>query len=305
MKVSIVGCGRVGSAAAFCLVARAVADEIVLVGSDRSRTAGDALDLLHASAFVGTNTVIAGEVADSADSDILVITASVAPEFTDTRSSAVAENARLFSDLIPRLATLSPRCVMVVVTNPLDVMTYVALRQSKLDWRRVIGTGTLVDTARFRALLGDAWNIHTNDVRAYMLGEHGDTQFPALSVASAGGVRFRADDPTVAAAAGGARLAGYEVVRQKGYTNYAIAMAVSMIVEAIAGDARTVLPLSVLVGGDGGFLSGVPEVCLSLPCVVGRGGVLRILPIDLNAAEIAQFRRSAAAVRAMIDSVEM
>lgn len=298
MKVSIIGAGRVGSAAAFALVARSSATQVVLVGEDARTTHGDACDLLHAGAFVRPTQVTSGSPADTAGSDVVVVTASVPVPVADDRRSGLAANARMLRGLVPALSAASPQAVFVIVTNPVDVMTYVALRASGLPWQRVVGTGTLIDTARFRALLGEAWNIHTNDVRAYMLGEHGDTQFPAVSVASAGGVRFRGDDPTVAASAEAARLGGYQVVREKGYTNYAVAMAVTMVVEAVAADAGTVLPLSVLVNG---YLD-VSDVCVSLPCVIGRSGVRRILPVDLNDAEAAQFRRSAAAVRAAIDA---
>jgi L-lactate dehydrogenase len=299
MKVAIIGAGRVGSATAFALVARASVAELLLVGENEQQTHGDALDLLHASAFVRPAQVSNGRLGDVAGCDVIVVTASLPPTVVDDRRSGMQANANLLRRIIPALGRSNPGAVFLIVTNPVDVMTTVAVRAAGLPWQRVIGTGTLVDTARFRALLGEAWNIHTNDVRAYMLGEHGDTQFPALSVASAGGVRIRTDDPTVATAAEEARLAGYRVVRAKGYTNYAVAMSIAMIVEAIAADAGTVLPVSVLVDG---YL-GVSDVCISLPCVVGRAGVRQILRVDLNDAEAEQFRRSAEAVRAAVDSV--
>lgn len=297
MKLSVVGCGHVGSAVAFAAVARGVARELVLVDTDRRRAHGEACDLLHASAFVRPTHVVAGDVPDTAGSDVVVVSAAVA-DTSGTRTATLRENARLYAELVPRLRSASPGALFVCVSNPVDVLTYLAIRVGGVEPRLAVGTGTLIDTGRFRALLSESWRIHADDVRAYMLGEHGDTQFAALSVASAGGVRFRQDDATVIAAAEAARRAGYEVVAEKGYTNYAIALATTLILEAVAGDTHTVLPLSVLVEG----FHGVSDVCLSLPVVVGRRGVERVLPVDLSVDELASLRRSAETVRTLIDA---
>jgi L-lactate dehydrogenase len=296
MKVSVIGCGHVGSTIAFAAVARGIARELVLVDTDDRRAHGEACDLLHASAFVRPMHVVAGPVDATVGSDVVVITAAI-PTTANSRTAVLKENARLFAGLVPRLKGLSPGAVFVIVSNPVDVMTWLAIRRGGIDPSRAVGTGTLIDTGRLRALLSEAWEIHADDVRAYMLGEHGDTQFPALSVASAGGVRFREHDDFVTRAAEDARQAGYRVVSEKGYTNYAIAMATVLILEAIAGDTRAVLPLSVLVRGQ----FGVSDVCLSLPVVVGRSGVQKVLAVDLSDEEAEKFRTSARAVRAMID----
>lgn len=300
MKASVIGCGRVGSAVAFSLIARGDLSELVMVGQPAEQAHGDAYDLLHASAFVRPTNIIAGEIAASVGSDVVVVTASAPnPSYTD-RAADLARNVQLYRSLIPQLAALSPGAVFVIVTNPVDAMTWTAIESAALDWRRALGTGTLVDTARFRALLGEAWHIHANDIRAYILGEHGATQFPWLSAASAGGVRFREDDPVVRTAAAEAQIAGHRIAREKGFTNYAIAMATAMIVEAIANDSNAVLPVSVKIDG----IAGVSGVCLSVPAVIGRGGIKQVLPIELTPAEQDKFRASASAVRAIIDSVQ-
>ena len=299
MKISVVGMGRVGAATAFALVARGVPHDLVLVGRTRERTTGDAFDLLHASALVRPMRVVAGGAADTAGSDLIVLAVSAGPDDPAKGRHALAgPNARLLREIVPPLAESSPSAVFVVVTNPVDVCTYVAWKASGLPPGRVMGTGTLIDTMRFRALLSRETGINPGDVRAYILGEHGETQFPALSVASAGGVRFEPRDSTVRAFAEEARQGGHVVARSKGYTNFAVALAATSICEAVAHDARTVLPVSTLVDG----YRGVSDVCLSLPCVVGRRGVEKVLAIDLDDEESAMFRRSAAAIREAVDA---
>lgn len=299
MKISVVGMGRVGGALAFALVVRAIPHELVVVGRSREKVLGDARDLLHAAALVRPMKVLAGEVADTADSDIILLAASASGAGQGDRLALADDNARLFREIVPPLARASPNAVIVVLSNPVDICTYVALRASGFPPGRVLGTGTLIDTARFRALLSRDIGINTQDIRAYILGEHGESQFPALSVASVGGMRLKSEGVDVRALAEQARCGGHEVAREKGYTNYAVALSATLICQAIADDARTVLPVSTLVAG---FL-GVRDVCLSLPCVVGRDGVERILPVDLDEDEAGRLRRSASVLRATLDRV--
>jgi L-lactate dehydrogenase len=299
MKISVIGTGRVGGATAFALVARGIPHELVLVGRTREKALGDAQDLLHASAFVRPMRVVAGDAAETAGSDVVLLAVSAGDESRADRMAAAGANARLLREVVPPLADASPGAVFVVLTNPVDVCTYVTLRASAFPPGRVLGTGTLIDTARFRVLLSRETGINTQDIRAYILGEHGESQFPALSVASAGGVRFAPGDEAVRAFAEEARLGGHRVMEYKGYTNYAVALSAAVICGAIADDARVVLPVSTLVDG----YQGVRDVCLSLPCVVGRRGVARVLSVDLDDSEAALFRRSAAVIRDAIDRV--
>jgi L-lactate dehydrogenase len=301
VKISIIGVGKVGSALAFALVTKGLCEQLVLVGRTRASTLGDAHDLMHASAFVRPLNVIAGTIADSRRSDIIIFTVSAPMADTSSRLSVARQNAKLYRRLIPKIAKLSPKAILIVVANPVDLMTYVTLQASSFPPSRVIGTGTLLDTARFRALLSQHSGINVFDLRAYILGEHGDSQFPALSVASAGGMRFDEHDATVLGCFKAARQGGYQVVRHKGYTNYAIALATTLIVETIAGDLRAVAPVSVLIDG---FL-GVRDVCLSMPCVLGRSGVTRVLPVELNEREASAFQSSAALLRNVIDDLKL
>lgn len=298
MKISVVGVGKVGTAAAFALVTRGVPHDLVLVGRTKDRAIGEAHDLLHASALIRPMRIVSGDAADTAGSDVIVLAVSAA-DLTANRLDAAVPNARLLREVVPPLAEKSPNAVFVVLTNPVDVATYVTLKASGFAPGRVLGSGTLLDTARLRALLSRQTGINAVDIRAYVLGEHGDSQFAALSVASVGGIRIDPADPAVRAAVNEARGGGYEVARHKGYTNHAVAVSAALICEAIADDARTVLPVSTFVDG---FL-GVRDVCLSLPCVVGRGGVSRVLSVDLSDAEAAEFRHSAGVIRGVLDRV--
>ncbi|CAN5300622.1 lactate/malate dehydrogenase family protein [soil metagenome] len=295
MKVTVVGIGKVGSTLAFALSLRRFVTELVLVGRSADRARGEALDLQHAQAFVeAPGQITAGGVPESAGSDVIALCASIPMDpAMDDRLTLGPHNVALFRELVPPLAAASPCAVLVVVSNPVDVLTFATQELSGFPTSRVMGTGTFVDSARFRHLLSTEVGIHPDDLRAYVLGEHGASQFPAMSVALAGGEKIE-DNAHRRQLIAATVQAGLEVFRLKGFTNYAIAMAAAAVIEAVALDERHTIPLSVRVDG---FL-GVSDVCLSLPVVVGRGGVKRILHPELTAAEADQFRRSAEVVRA-------
>lgn len=299
MKISIIGTGRVGSAIAFAVVLRRLADELVLVGRTPASGEGDAADLMQASAFTHQMVVRAGAVPDVRGSDIVIITASETPKFAD-RLALTEANSKLFHELVPKLLEAAPNALFIVVTNPVDVMTYVTVKLAGklvgLPPERVIGTGTLIDTGRYRTLLAERVGIATNDIRAYVLGEHGQSQFAALTVASAGGQRFDSADPMNRELADRARNEGDRVYKAKGYTNFAIASATAMLLEGIVRNTREVFPVSTLLTD----YYGVSDVCLSVPAVVGREGILRTLKIDLSPEEVDQLRASAQVVKAAI-----
>jgi L-lactate dehydrogenase len=298
MKISVVGVGKVGSTVAFALSQRNCVHEMVLVGRDRASTIGDALDIAHAQSFVEVPTrVTAGTLADTANSDILVVCASIAtPPLMADRAALGPGNVRLMRELLPPLAQHSPRAILVMVSNPVDALTYYAIEFTGFPAGRVLGAGTLIDSARLRHELSLELRIHSNDLRAYILGEHGGSQFAAMSCATAGGEAID-DTPERRALIARVVRAGLEIFNYKGHTNYGIALAATAIVEAIALDTKHTMPVSVAVDG---FL-GVKDVCLSLPVVVGRGGVERILRPQLNETEANAFRTSAAAVRKQIE----
>jgi L-lactate dehydrogenase len=294
MKISLIGTGRVGSTLAFQLLMRGLGNQLVLVDRNREVAEGEALDLQHAEAFTSHSMKIrAGDIGDTAGSDLLVLTCSVPwkPQYT-SRFQIGRDNLTIYRDLVPELVAKSPDARIVVVSNPVDVMTYHTLKLSGFGPERVFGTGTLVDSGRFRSMLSAKLGIHPDDVRAYILGEHGDSQFPFFSNAVAGGARIAEDDATIDLFHK-ASHAGHDVMRRKGHTNFAITMAAALVIEAIARDSRRTTPLSVLIDG---YL-GVADVCLSLPVVVGRPGITQVLYPDMSEPEITAFRRCADMVR--------
>ena len=297
MKIAVFGVGRVGSTVAFTLVTSGYANEIVLVNRTAQVAEGEALDLRHASALIEVPVAIsAGGIEDTRDSDLVVVTASAAfPDLTAARNSLARDNCALFCEVIPALAAASPNAVLLVVTNPVDVMTAIAWKLSGFPAQRVIGTGTLIDSARFRSLLSREVGIHPDDIRAYVLGEHGEHQVPALSLALSGGEWVGGIDAARGLFEETIGL-GYEVLRRKGHSNYAIALACRLIVEAIAHDSMRTLPISTRISE---YL-GVEDVFLSVPTVVGRAGVVRPLRPLLDPAEADAFRAAAESVRSVL-----
>jgi L-lactate dehydrogenase len=242
--------------------------------------------------------IIAGTVEDTTASDIIAVCASIpTPSAMADRAALGPANVKLMHELLPPLAKLSPSAILVMVSNPVDVLTYFAIQFTGFPARRVLGSGTLIDSARLRHELSLELRIHSNDLRAYVLGEHGASQFAAMSCATAGGEAID-DTPKRRELIAQVVRSGLEIFKQKGYTNFGIALSVTSIVEAIALDTKHTLPVSVAVDG---FL-GVRDVCLSLPAVVGRGGVERILHPRLIEAEIQAFQVSAQAVRRQIEA---
>ena len=297
MKISIIGLGKVGSTLAFALSQRNFVREMILVGRRREFALGEALDLRHAQSFVEVPArITAGGIEDTAGSDIIAVCASIpSPRTMADRSLLGPENVRLMHELLPPLAGLSPSAILVMVSNPVDVLTHYAIGLTGFPAHRVLGSGTLIDSARLRHELSVEVGIHGEDLRAYILGEHGDSQFAAMSCATAGGEAIE-ENPKRRALIAKVVKAGLEIFQHKGHTNYGIALSVTTIIEAIALDTRRTLPVSVLVDD---FL-GVNDVCLSLPAVVGRAGIERILHPRLNEAEAQAFRHSAAVVRDQI-----
>jgi L-lactate dehydrogenase len=285
---------------AYTLMLRGAAREIVLVGANRTKAEGEAMDLMHAQAFLQVPvSVRAGDLADCAGSEVVAMCASVpTPDEITDRNILAQGNAALMKEILPKIAAIAPETKLVMVTNPVDVLTWLALQLTGFPPKRVMGTGTLLDSIRFREMLSEMTGIHPDDLRAYILGEHGEHQFPAMSVAQAGGERIE-DTPERRALCDKAANAGIEVFRKKRNTCYAIGQAAAYIIESILLDERRTVPMSVKIDG---FL-GVEGVCLSLPVVVGKHGIERVLHPDLNALEAEQFRAAARAVREVIDEV--
>ncbi|MFN0128860.1 MAG: malate dehydrogenase [Verrucomicrobiales bacterium] len=299
MKVTIVGPGTVGMVIAYTLMLRGAAREIVLIGANREKAEGEAMDLMHAQAFLDVPVRIrAGDLSQCTDSEIVCVCASVPPpERLTDRNVLAAGNKRLMREILPTIATAAPAAKLLMVSNPVDVLTWHALELTGFPPERVMGTGTLVDSIRFREMLSELTGVHPHDLRAYILGEHGDHQFAAMSVAQAGGEKIE-DTPERRTLCRRAAEAGIEVFRKKHNTCYAIGQAAAYVIDSILLDEKRTMPLSVRIDG---FL-GVTGVCLSLPVVVGKRGIERVFHPALDEHEARAFCEAAAAVRRVIDS---
>lgn len=301
MKIAVIGTGRVGSSIAYALVLKQFCDHLVIAGRSHEKAKGDALDLQHTLAFCTRPMKIEAAANEQVkDADLIVVTASVdmSDQVITSRMQLGEKNASMFRELIPILAANNPSAIIVVVTNPLDVMTYAASKLSGFSPDKVMGVGTLVDSARFRTLLSEEMHIHNNDLRTYILGEHGPNQFPILSSAEAGGERIQ-DTPRHRELFNQVIDAGFEVFRLKGYTDRAIATAACMVIEAIVYDECRTMPLAVRFHE----WMGIADNCFSIPVVVGRKGIIRHLHPEMNEEEVKSLQKAALAIKNAIISL--
>lgn len=295
MRISIVGMGQVGAAAAHALTSQGLAVDLVLTSRNARKAEGEAMDLDHAGAILPYVTSVRGGEAELTAGSQLVILAHSIPTERPGRKLLAAGNGKLFRETLPQYAELSPDAVFLVLTNPVDALTWLAIQVTGLPASRIMGAGTIIDSARLRTKLSDRFGIHPDDLRAYVLGEHGEEQFAAVSLATGGGVRFN-DPSEVHRLFEEARQSPWEVFERKGYTNFAIAQAAALVARTVIYDERRTLPVSTLIDG---YLN-ESGVCLSLPCVVGKAGVDRVLYPELVEEETKAFRASAQSVRETI-----
>jgi len=298
MKVGVVGSGFVGSTTAYAMTLMGVASELVLLDLDRRLADAHAQDILHATPFAHPVTIRMGDYPDLHGAAIVVIAAGVAQRPGETRLQLLDRNAQVFRDIIPQIARYAPNAILLIATNPVDVMTQVATRLSGLPPERVIGSGTILDTARFRALLGEYLGVSPHSIHAYVVGEHGDSEMLCWSNAMVGGVpllkfaeqigrplpeemRQRIDE--------GVRRAAYRIIEGKGATYFGIGAALARLARAILHDERALFTVSIL----NDEVEGVKEVALSLPRIIGRTGVVATLRPPLSDEERDGLRRSA------------
>lgn len=301
MKIAIIGTGRVGSSIAYTIVLKQLCQHLVIAGRNLDRARGDALDLQHTLAFYSRPIQIEASTNDRVnDADIIVIAASVdiGDQIIRSRMQLGEPNTAMFRSLIPLLAANNPNALLLIVTNPVDVMTYAAAKLSGFSPNRVMGIGTLVDSARFRTLLSEEAHIHPDDLRAYILGEHGPSQFPILSSAEAGGERIQ-DTPLHRELFTQVINAGFEVFQLKGYTDRAIATATCMVIQAIIFDENRTMPLATRFDE----WLGIRDNCFSIPVVVGRSGISRHLHPDLNDEELDNLQQTAQSLKSAITSL--
>lgn len=309
MKIGIIGCGLVGATAAYALVMRGIGREIVLVDKNTVRAQAEADDLLHAVPFAHPLRVSAGDYPDLAGCRLVIIAAGVSQQPGETRLQLLERNAAVFRAVIPAVLTHAPDAVLVVATNPVDVMTHLAARYASeygVPSSRVIGSGTTLDTARFRALLGRYLQVDPPHVHGYVIGEHGDTEVLTWSLVTVGGMPLEEFCERRHAAPPGpdvrgtideqVRRAAYHIIAGKGSTYYGIGSALARIVDVILRDQQAILTVCTPLPE----VAGVPDVTVALPHLVGGDGVLATFPPPLNADEQAALVVSAQTVRAAI-----
>ena len=289
-RIAIVGAGHVGTTFAYTLLWSGLAAEILLIDADPRRAEGEAMDLNHAIPFTRPTRIRAANLAACEGAAIIVIAAGAAQKPGETRLELLRRNTELVRAMVPGLAARNPHAVMLIATNPVDVLTYEAWKVSGLPSRRVIGSGTVLDTARLRFLLGERYGVDPRNVHAFIVGEHGDSEVALWSRAHIAGMPIGEQHEDIFRQT---RDAAYHIIERKGATYYAVAAGLLRIVESIVRDQHSVLTVSTLIDG----LYGIHDVCLSLPAVLGRGGVERLLELELAADELRALQRSADVLR--------
>jgi len=309
-RVAIVGVGNVGATFAYALLLSGLASEIVLIDQNRARAEGEAMDLNHAVPFASPARVWAGDYTDCAGAAVTVITAGAAQKPGETRLDLVKKNAGIFRQIVPQIARHNPDGIILVTTNPVDVLAYVAWKLSGLPAQRVIGSGTILDTARFRYLLSQHYGVDPRSVHALIIGEHGDSEVPVWSLANIAGMRLKDfccfqdvmyDQAKLDDIFRETRDAAYHIIERKGATYYAIGAGLVRVVEAILRDQSTVLSVSTLIDK----YYGIDDVYLSLPAVVDRGGIEGVLRLAIDDSETVGLRRSAEVLKSTIAQLEL
>ena len=307
-KVAMIGCGFVGSATAFALMESGLFSEMVLIDADKNRAEGEALDISHGLPFARPMKIYAGDYDDIVDAAIIIVTAGANQKPDETRLDLVQKNVGIFKSIIPEIAKRNCGGILLIVSNPVDILTYTALKLSGFPENRVLGSGTVLDTARLKYNLGEHLNVDSRSVHAFIIGEHGDSELAAWSSATVSGVpintfcemrgHFNHDDSMERIAAN-VRNSAYEIIAKKNATYYGIAMSVKRICEAIVRDEKSILPVSGMIHG----MYGVEDVVLSMPAIVGKNGIERQVPISLDEDEQKQLQKSAQILKEMAEQV--
>lgn len=309
-KVTIIGAGFVGSTIAYALMLGGTTSEIAIIDLDEKRLAGEVMDLNHGAVFAPPLKIHAGTEEDYRDSNIVIIAAGVSQTPGETRMHLLQRNINVLKAIVPKIVEKNKKCIILVVTNPVDILTYATLKISELPSSQVIGSGTVLDSARLKYLISENCNVSPSNVHAYIIGEHGDSEVAAWSITNIASVHI--DDYCPICDKGcdinykedifkNVKNAAYQIIDGKGATYYAIGLAVRRIVEAILRDENSVLPVSSLIQE----LYGVEDVCLSLPSIVNLNGIERVLELPLNEDEIEKFRNSAEIVRKSLEELEL
>ena len=309
-KAAIIGCGFVGSASAFSLMQSGLFSELVLIDANREKAEGEALDIAHGIPFARQMKIYAGDYDDIMDSAVIIVTAGANQKPDETRLDLVHKNVEIFKSIIPEIAKRDYQGILLIVANPVDILTYTALKLSGMPENRVIGSGTVLDTARLKYRLGEHLSVDSRSVHAFIVGEHGDSEIAVFSSANVSGIplnRFCEMRGHFEHEAATRRIAeevknsAYEIIAKKHATYYGIAMSVKRICEAIVRDEKSILPVSSMMHGE----YGISDVALSMPAIVGKDGVETRVPISISEEEEAKLKESADTLKKVIEGLEL
>lgn len=310
-KIAIIGCGFVGSACAFALMQSGLFSEMVLIDSNEERAEGEALDISHGLPFSKPMQIYSGTYDDITDAGIIAITAGAGQKPGESRLELVHKNVEIFKSIIPEISKRNYKGILLIVSNPVYIMTYTALKLSGLPSNQVFGSGTVLDTARLKYLLGEHLGVDARSVHAFILGEHGDSEIAAFSSANVSGIELKKfcdfacktdrHEEAMKEIAEDVKLSAYEIIKKKGATYYGIAMSVRRICEAIILDQKSILPISCLQNGK----NGIENVVLSMPMIVGKHGAERSVEISLSEEERRAIKSSADMLKGIIKTLDL
>jgi len=305
-KIGVIGCGFVGASSAFALMESGLYSEMVLIDADQNKAEGEALDISHGLPFAGPMKIYAGSYDDIRDASIVVVTAGAGQKPGETRLDLVKKNVAIFKSIIPEIAKRDFQGVLLIVANPVDILTYTAVKLSGLPENRVFGSGTVLDTARLKYLLGEHLSVDSRSVHAFIIGEHGDSEIAAWSCANVSGIKlnrfcdmrgFHEHEDSMRRIAEEVKNSAYKIIEKKKATYYGVAMAVRRICQAISRDEKSILPVSTIQHGT----FGIEGVALSMPAVVGKDGVETQVPLELDEKEREALLHSAETLKKVID----
>ncbi len=313
-KCAIIGCGFVGATTAYTLMQSGMFSEMVLIDLDRKKAEGEAADLGHGLPFHAPMDIYAGDYSDLTDCFLIIITAGANQKPGETRIDLVRRNAAVFRSIVSQITKYNRDGILLVVTNPVDILTHITCKLSGFPPERVIGSGTVLDTARLKYLIGKRLGVDSRNVHSFIIGEHGDSELPVFSSANISGIdlgqfcdtgtQYRlcdaCDPQSLYELFEDAKNSAYHIIESKGATYYAIAESVKRIVSAIVKDENTILPVSAHLDN----YYGISDLCLGVPCVVGKSGIKNVLEIPLDDRELSLLRESAEKLRGIIDELE-
>ena len=308
-KITVVGAGNVGASIAYTLTTNGMASEIVLVDINKGKAEGEAMDILQGTAFCPPVDIHAGEYEDAKGSNIVIITSGIPRKPGQTRLELAQVNVNLMKDIGPMLVAAAPKAVYVVVSNPVDIMTYALLKATDLPATQVIGSGTMLDSARLRSIIAENVGINPKNVHGYVIGEHGDSSVVPWSLTTISGMEMNAYCDSIgktncmnlSVIEEDMRTSGAKVIGLKGATYYAIALSVCRICECILRDTNSVLPVSAMIHNR----YGIDDVCLSLPFIIGQHGIVQEINPSLLPEEEENLQKSAQALKAIISQVNL